>query len=109
MLFSTAWPYPAPNHCFASQLEVLMRFGRIICMSAIATCIAFSSFAQGLSKANKPEDFGFSSERLRRVTDTFQSEVDKGAIPGAVVLIARNRKIAYLEVFGFQNRENKEP
>jgi CubicO group peptidase (beta-lactamase class C family) len=86
-----------------------MRFGRIICMSAIATCIAFSSFAQGLPKANKPEDVGFSSERLKRVTDAFQSEVDKGAIPGAVVLIARNRKIAYLEVFGFQNRENKKP
>ena len=86
-----------------------MRFGRIICMSAIATCIAFSSFAQGLSKANKPEDVGFSSERLRRVTDTFQSEVDKGAIPGAVVLIARNGKLAYFEAFGFQNRENKEP
>jgi CubicO group peptidase (beta-lactamase class C family) len=86
-----------------------MRFGRIICMSAIATCIAFSSFAQGLPKANKPEDVGFSSERLRRVTDTFQSEVDKGAIPGAVVLIARNGKLAYFEAFGFQNRENKEP
>ena len=86
-----------------------MRFGRIICMSAIATCIAFSSFAQGLPKANKPEDVGFSSERLKRVTDAFQSEVDKSAIPGAVVLIARNGKIAYFEAFGFQNRENKEP
>ena len=86
-----------------------MRFRRIICMSAIATCIAFSSFAQGLPKANKPEDVGFSSERLKRVTDAFQSEVDNGAIPGAVVLIARNGKIAYLEAFGFQNRENKEP
>jgi CubicO group peptidase (beta-lactamase class C family) len=86
-----------------------MRFGRIICMSAIATCIAFSSLAQGLPKANKPEDVGFSPERLKRVTDAFQSEVDKGAIPGAVVLIARNGKIAYLEAFGFQNRENKEP
>ena len=86
-----------------------MRFGRIICMSAIATCIAFSSFAQGLPKANKPEDVGFSSERLRRVTDAFQSEVDKGVIPGAVVLIARNGKLAYFEAFGFQNRESKEP
>ena len=46
---------------------------------------------------------------LKRVTDAFQSEVDKGVIPGAVVLIARNGKIAYLEAFGFQNRESKEP
>ena len=86
-----------------------MRFGRIICMCAIATCIAFSSLAQGLPKANKPEDVGFSSERLKRVTDAFQSEVDKGAIPGAVILIARNGKIAYFEAFGFKTRENKEP
>ena len=86
-----------------------MRFDRIICMCAIATCIAFSSLAQGLPKANKPEDVGFSSERLKRVTDAFQSEVDKGAIPGAVILIARNGKIAYFEAFGFKTRENKEP
>jgi CubicO group peptidase (beta-lactamase class C family) len=86
-----------------------MRFGRIICMSAIATCLAFSALAQGLPNANKPEDVGFSSERLKRVTDAFQSEVDKGAIPGAVVLIARKGKIAYFEAFGFQDRENKKP
>jgi CubicO group peptidase (beta-lactamase class C family) len=86
-----------------------MRFGRVICMSAIATCVAFSALGQGLPKANKPEDVGFSSERLKRVTDAFQSEVDKGAIPGAVVLIARNGKIAYFGAFGFRNRENKEP
>src|SRR5260370_28452785 len=86
-----------------------MRFRRIICMSAIATCVAFSALAQGLLKASQPEDVGFSSERLKRVTDAFQTEVDKGAIPGAVVLIARNGKVAYFEAIGFQNRENKEP
>ena len=79
-----------------------MRFGRIVCMSAIATCLAFSALAQGLPKASKPEDVGFSSERLKRVTDAFQSEVDKGAIPGAVVLIARNGKIAYFEALDFK-------
>ena len=86
-----------------------MRFRRIICMSVIATCVAFSALAQGLPKASQPEDVGFSSERLKRVTDAFQTEVDKGAIPGAVVLIARNGKVAYFEAIGFQNRENKEP
>src|ERR1700730_496429 len=86
-----------------------MRFRRIICMSAVATCVAFSALAQGLPKASQPEDVGFSSERLKRVTDALQTEVDKGAIPGAVVLIARNGKVAYFEAIGFQNRENKEP
>ena len=86
-----------------------MRFRRVICISAIATCVAFSALAQGLPKASQPEDVGFSSERLKRVTDAFQTEVDKGAIPGAVVLIARDGKVAYFEAIGFQNRENKEP
>jgi len=50
-----------------------------------------------------------SSERLQRLTSAFQTDVDKGTIPGAVVLIARNGKVAYLEAFGFQDREKKIP
>ena len=86
-----------------------MKFGKVICMSAVATCIAFSALAQGLPKASQPEDVGFSSGRLKRVTSAFQTDVDKGTIPGAVVLIARNGKVAYLEAIGFQDREKKVP
>jgi hypothetical protein len=32
-----------------------MRFGRVICMSAIATCVAFSALAQGL-RVGRHED-----------------------------------------------------
>lgn len=71
--------------------------------------IAFSAFAQGLPKARQPEDVGLSSERLKRLTSAFQTDVDKGTIPGAVVVIARNGKVAYLEAFGFQDREKKVP
>ena len=71
-----------------------MKFRKVICLSAVATCIAFSAFAQGLPKATHPEDVGFSSERLKRRTSVFQTDVDKGTIPGAVVLIARNGKVA---------------
>ena len=86
-----------------------MNFGKVICLSAVATCIAFSALAQGLPKASQPEDVGFSSERLKRVTSAFQTDVDKGTIPGAVVLVARNGKVAYLEAIGFQDREKKVP
>ena len=86
-----------------------MKFLKVVCMSAVATCIAFSALAQGLPKASHPEDVGFSSERLKRLTSAFQTDVDKGTIPGAVVLIARNGKVAYLEAFGFQDRDKKAP
>ncbi len=86
-----------------------MRLRYAICLSAAAMCIAFSAFAQGLPKASKPEEVGFSSERLKRLAAAFQTDVDKGTIPGAVVVIARNGKVAYFEAFGFQNREKKIP
>ena len=86
-----------------------MKFGKILYVCAVATFISFSALAQGLPQATQPEEVGFSSQRLTRLTAAFQSEVDKGAIPGAVVLIARKGKVAYFEAIGFQNRENKEP
>jgi hypothetical protein len=44
--------------------------------SIVATCFAFSALAQGLPKANQPEEVGFSSERLNRVAKAFQADVD---------------------------------
>jgi CubicO group peptidase (beta-lactamase class C family) len=86
-----------------------MQFARTLCASVLATCIAFPGFAQGLPKASKPEEVGFSSARLERLTSAFQADVDKGTIPGAVILIARNGKVAYFEALGFQDREKKIP
>jgi len=64
---------------------------------------------QDLPKLSRPEDAGFSSERLARITQFFQSEVDKGAIPGAVLLVARNGKLVYRQAVGYQDREKKIP
>ena len=86
-----------------------LNFGRILCVCAIAAFVSFSALAQGLPPAGRPEEVGFSSQRLTRLTEAFQEEVDKGVIPGAVVLIARKGKVAYFEAIGFQNRENKQP
>lgn len=82
-----------------------MKFGNLIFASLTAACVAFSAFAQGLPKAGQPEDVGFSSERLKRIASVFQGEVDKGVIPGAVILIARDGKVADFEAIGFQDRE----
>jgi CubicO group peptidase (beta-lactamase class C family) len=86
-----------------------MKFRNFIFASLTATCVAFSAFAQGLPRAGQPEDVGFSSERLKRIASVFQEEVDKGAIPGAVILIARDGKVADFEAIGFQDREKKTP
>jgi CubicO group peptidase (beta-lactamase class C family) len=62
--------------------------------------VAPSLFAQALPRATKPEEVGLSSERLQRLTDTFQGYVKDGKLAGAVVLVTRRGKVAYSGAFG---------
>ena len=59
--------------------------------------------AQSLAPA-KPEEVGLSPERLGRVSQFFQKEVEENRIPGAVVAIARKGRLAYFETFGFSDK-----
>jgi CubicO group peptidase (beta-lactamase class C family) len=56
-----------------------------------------------------PESVGFFSERLQRITDTLKARVDKGDIPGVVMLISRQGKIAYFESMGTLDPDKKTP
>ena len=80
---------------------------RLLVFPILLFCI--SALAQDLSKLSKPEEAGFSSDRLARVTQFFQSEVDRANIPGAVVVVARNGKLVYRQAIGYQDREAKTP
>ncbi|MBX2901294.1 MAG: beta-lactamase family protein [Cyclobacteriaceae bacterium] len=64
--------------------------------------------AQTLTTA-RPEQAGISAERLARVDQLVNEHVNKGLIPGAVVLIARNGKIVFHKAYGQSNLENKTP
>jgi CubicO group peptidase (beta-lactamase class C family) len=86
-----------------------MNLPKLIAVLAMATSLSVSALAQGLPKAGSPEEIGISTQRLKRLSAAFQSDVDKGVIPGAVVLIARDGKVAFFDVFGFQDREKRSP
>ena len=65
-------------------------------------------WAQNIPTA-KPESVGLSSKKLERISQVFQAEVDKGAIPGAILQINRNGKLVYTSVVGFKDKNKKEP
>jgi CubicO group peptidase (beta-lactamase class C family) len=65
--------------------------------------------AQPLPRASRPEDAGISSERLERVRQRMKADVESKRIPGAVLLIARNAKVASLDALGFQDRRTQTP
>src|SRR6516165_10211638 len=90
-------------------MEGPMNPSKLIGILLVAATLSFSARAQGLPEARQPEALGFSAEGLKRLGSAFQADIDKGAIPGAVVLIARNGKVAYFEALGFQDREKRIP
>ncbi len=51
-----------------------------------------------------PQKLGFSPERLGRIATAINADIEKGRIPGAVVLVARKGQIAYFESFGWQDK-----
>jgi len=57
----------------------------------------------------KPEQTGFSSERLARIQDMVQRHMDAHDISGAVTLVARNGKIAYFDAHGLADIDAKKP
>jgi CubicO group peptidase (beta-lactamase class C family) len=86
-----------------------MKLKRILLAACVFLCSTVSAISQDLSKLSRPEDAGFSTERLARLAKFFQGDIDKGAIPGAVLLIAREGKLVYLQALGYQDREKRTP
>jgi len=86
-----------------------MALVRAVVLAALAFGIALPVAAQGIPKAQSPEEVGFIATRLKRLSDRINEGVQKGELPGAVVLIARNGKIVMFDAFGFRDREAKAP
>jgi CubicO group peptidase (beta-lactamase class C family) len=57
----------------------------------------------------EPESVGLSRERLNRIGAALRSEIAAGKLPGAVLAIARQGKLAYMEAFGYLDRQAEVP
>jgi CubicO group peptidase (beta-lactamase class C family) len=64
---------------------------------------------QSLPLAKSAEELGISSQRLNRLKAQTKADVESKRIPGAVLLIARNGKVAMHDAFGFQVRGSSLP
>jgi CubicO group peptidase (beta-lactamase class C family) len=71
---------------------------------AAALFCSAAALAQPLPIASHPEDVGFSSKRLETTHGVLKGDVDAKRLPGAVLLIARNGKIAFYDTAGYQDR-----
>ena len=64
---------------------------------------------RALPTTAKPEEVGFSSERLGRVHQAIQRHIDAKDISGAVTIVARRGRIAHFEAHGLMDIEANKP
>jgi CubicO group peptidase (beta-lactamase class C family) len=81
----------------------------VVFLLLITSSSIFAQSVRNLTPATKPEDAGFSSTRLNRMDQVIEEHVKNQWIPGAVVLLVRNGKIAYHKAYGYSDVENKTP
>ncbi len=81
---------------------------RIVLLAALL-CSAGAVAQSPLPMAARPEEVGFSSKRLANTKAAFQADVESKRLPGAVLLIARNGKIAFYDTVGYQDRAAETP
>lgn len=74
----------------------------------ISLILVSSLYAQDLP-VGKPEELGFSPERLQRLTTFFQAYASDKKMSGSVVLVARHGKVAYFNAFGKRDIEANAP
>ena len=74
---------------------------KAICILGLLS-IATTAHAENgiLPMASKPEEVGLSSTQLKRLEEVTQKHIDEGLVPGAVMLVARRGKIAWMSVLG---------
>jgi len=87
--------------------ETPMSLVRVVIAGALAASVALPAAAQGIPKAQSPEEVGFVASRLKRLSDRIEEGVKNNELPGAVVLIARNGKLVMFDSFGFRDKEAK--
>lgn len=80
---------------------------RLAAAAALGVVLALPAGAQGIPRVQSPEEVGFLSTRLKRLSDRLNEGVKNNELPGAVVLIARNGKIVMFESYGFRDKDAK--
>jgi len=81
--------------------------------TVIVLCFVFSLLCLPLSaqqmKVDPPAKVGLSADRLQRLTDVLNGYVNDGKLAGAVALVARHGKVAYLKAVGQRDIEARSP
>ena len=78
--------------------------------SAVLVLVALLSWSiTAATPVVKPEDAGFSTDRLQRIGAVMKQHIDAKDFSGAVTLVARNGRIVHHEAHGLMDLEARKP
>jgi CubicO group peptidase (beta-lactamase class C family) len=81
-----------------------MKFVHSAALILSVFCLPTAALAQDTMSVADSASIGFSPGRLMKIDAWYQAQIDAGALPGAVVSIGRNGKVAYMSAVGYQDR-----
>jgi CubicO group peptidase (beta-lactamase class C family) len=82
---------------------------RSILLSMLLSLLAIAHAVASDLPTTKPEQVGLSSERLERIGQVLRADVERGRIPGAVVVVARKGRVASTQAIGFRDKATGAP
>ncbi|MDT7833999.1 serine hydrolase domain-containing protein [Aquabacterium sp. OR-4] len=81
----------------------------LLALAGAASLAPAPARAQAQIPIARPEAVGLSAERLTRVSDWLRAEVAAKRIPGAVVMVMRGGKLAYVDAIGQRDPASPAP
>src|SRR5436189_1768340 len=81
----------------------------IVVALALVGAAGFARAETPVPMASSPEEVGLSSAQLKRPEEVTRQHIESGLVPGAVMLVARRGKIAWLNVQGKRDPAQPDP
>jgi CubicO group peptidase (beta-lactamase class C family) len=75
----------------------------------LSLCIAPAAAQFSLPASKNPEEVRLSTSRLDKLEAVTRTHIESGKVPGAVILVARNGRVAWHRTLGYQDREAGKP
>ena len=101
---------------YTQQAAIDLLQGKIIAKGKLPVTVCEEyKFGSGIVASDlllpkvKAEEVGLSTEKLIAIEAIANNAIAQGAVPGCVVMVVKNGKIAYEKAFGYFNYDNKEP
>ena len=87
----------------------MTKFTKLVVVVMVVTTAAALVTAAGSVPSGKPEEAGFSTERLGRIREAVQRHITAGQVPGVVTLVSRRGKVVHFETHGLNDVEARKP